>query len=103
METKEVINVLSALEIQIGTLIIGWFGIILGLVIKDMLTSFTFGFLFYLNPQFTEGDVVYIDGDEATIQKIGLTTSVFKIKETGNWRFIKNEKIRYHKLEKKFE
>lgn len=104
METQEIISNLSqALSIEIGTLILGWFAFIIGMVIKDLLTAATFGFLFYLNPQFTEGDTVYIDGDEAIIQKIGLAVSIFKVIETGRWRYIRNEKIRYHKLEKLVE
>ncbi len=104
METQEVLSSLTqVLSIEIGTLVLGWFAFIIGMVIKDLLTAATFGVLFYLDPQFTEGDTVYIDGDEAIIQKIGLSVTIFKVIETGRWRYIRNEKIRYHKLEKLVE
>ena len=104
METQEVLSSLTqVLSIEIGTLVLGWFAFVIGMVIKDLLTAATFGVLFYLDPQFTEGDTVYIDGDEAIIQKIGLSVTIFKVMETGRWRYIRNEKIRYHKLEKLVE
>ena len=104
METQEVLSSLTqVLSIEIGTLVLGWFAFIIGMVIKDLLTAATFGVLFYLDPQFTEGDTVYIDGDEAIIQKIGLSVTIFKVIETGRWRYSRNEKIRYHKLEKLVE
>jgi len=104
LETQEVLSSLTqVLSIEIGTLVLGWFAFIIGMVIKDLLTAATFGVLFYLDPQFTEGDTVYIDGDEAIIQKIGLSVTIFKVIETGRWRYIRNEKIRYHKLEKLVE
>lgn len=96
-------ELITLLKIETGTIIIGWIAVVVGLVVKDILTSFAFGLMFYLDPQFVEGDAVYIDGEEAIIQKIGLTVSVFKIVETSRWRYIKNEKIRYHKLEKQVE
>lgn len=94
---------LDSLQVQAGTIIFGWLAIIFGLILKDILSSAAFGLMFYLDPQFTEGDTVYIDDDKALIQKIGLTTTIFKISETGRWRYIKNDKIRYHKLEKQIE
>jgi len=104
LETQEVLSSLTqVLSIEIGTLVLGWFAFVIGMVIKDLLTAATFGVLFYLDPQFTEGDTVYIDGDEAIIQKIGLSVTIFKVMETGRWRYIRNEKIRYHKLEKLVE
>lgn len=93
----------ALLKIEIGSIIIGWIAIIIGLVLKDILTSVTFGIMFYLDPQFKEGDKVYIDDEEAIIQKIGFSITIFKITETSRWRYIKNEKIRYHKLEKQVE
>lgn len=100
MEPQEILNLL---QVEVGTLIAGWLAIILGLVLKDILTSVAFGAMFFIDPQFTEGDTVYIDDDEAIIQKIGFTTTIFKITKTSRWRYVKNGKIRYHKLEKQIE
>lgn len=93
----------ALLEIKIDSIIIGWIIFVFGLITKDILTSFVYGIMFYLDPQFVEGDVVYIDGEKAIIQKIGLTVSIFKNIENSRWLYIKNEKIRYHKLEKQME
>lgn len=102
MDSSNVLGILrEALQVEIGTIVFGWFLFVVGLVSKDVLTAIVFGFLFYLNPNFREGDIVYIDGEEAIIQKIGFTTTVFNLLEKSKWRYIKNEKIRYHRLEKK--
>lgn len=103
MEPQQLNYIIDALKLEIGTIIIGWIIIVIGLVVKDILTSFAFGVMFYLDPQFKEGDIVYIDNDEAIIQKIGISVTIFKVMETGRWRYIKNEKIRYHRLEKQVE
>lgn len=94
---------IKVLELRASSIILGWLLIVLGLIIKDLLTSAAFGLMFYLDPSFKEGDKVWFDGEKAVIQKIGLAVSVFKMLETGRWRYVKNEKIRYHKLEKEVE
>jgi small-conductance mechanosensitive channel len=99
----EIDQLVNLLKIEAGTIIIGWIAVVIGLVLKDILTSLAFGIMFYLDPQFVEGDVVYIDGEKAIIQKIGISVTIFKIYDTSRWRYIKNEKIRYHKLEKQVE
>ena len=74
---------------------------IVGLLIKDLLTTFVYGLMFYLDKAFNEGDEVIIDDKEAIIIKIGLRKTVFMLKENGNWIYIPNDKVRYHKLEKR--
>lgn len=103
MDTQLLTDLSEALKLQAGTVIIGWLLFIVGLVVKDMLTALAFGIMFFLDPQFQEGDTVYIDDDEAIIQKIGLYVTIFKIVSDNKWRYIRNEKIRYHKLEKQVE
>ena len=51
---------------------------------------------------FVPGDVVLLDGDEAIIIKVGLTTTVFEsIRDEGLiWRYVPNEKVQSLKLEK---
>ena len=100
---EELTAVFESFQVNLSSLVLGWIAIILGLILKEFLTAFTFGMLFYFNKNFDEGDTVFIDGDEAIIQKIGITTTVFKMIETGRWQYVKNEKIRYRRLEKQIE
>ena len=76
--------------------------IAIGLAAKEMLTTFVSGLLFCFNKNFNEGDEVYIDGEKAIIVKVGLRQTVFGI-DNGRgytWRFIYNDRIKTHKLEK---
>lgn len=78
-------------------------GLIVSLIAKDMATSISSGLNFKYNPQFNEGDHVLIDGEDAIIVKIGFRYTVFSIqKENGDhtWRYVKNERIQFLKLEK---
>ena len=101
MDTQVLIS--EALKLEVSSIILGWIAIVGGFVIKDILTSVAFGLMFYLDPQFQEGDTVYIDGEKSIISKIGITTTIFKIIETSRWRYVKNGSIRKHKLEKQME
>lgn len=101
MDTQVLLS--EALKLEAGSIIIGWIVVVAGLVLKDILASVAFGTMFYLDPQFKEGDSVFIDGEKAVISKIGMTTTIFKIVETSRWRYIKNTRIRNHKLEKQVE
>jgi|TARA_B110000977_G_scaffold9543_1_gene12617 hypothetical protein len=76
--------------------------LLVGLWIKDTVTSFLGGLKFKMNPHFKEGDKVLLDGQQAMIVKIGWSQSVFGIYgEAGyTWRFIPNKRIELAKLEK---
>ena len=93
-------------EITIGTCVIAWITalitIALGLAVKDLVTTFVSGVLFKFNKAFNEGDLVYLEGHEAVIIKIGFRQTVFEIDdERGHiWRFIYNDRVKYLKLEK---
>lgn len=90
----------SLLEIELSSLIIAWFYIISGLIVKDILSSVSFGIMFYFDSNFQEGDKIKLNNEEVIIQKIGITTSIFKNLKTGDWQYIKNDKIKNNKLEK---
>lgn len=93
-------------EITIGTGVIAWVSalitIALGLAVKDLVTTFVSGLLFKINKTFNEGDLVYLEGQEAIIIKIGMRQTVFEIDdERGHiWRYIYNDRVKYLKLEK---
>lgn len=76
--------------------------ITVALVAKDFLTRFVAGFFFYTNSNFSEGHHVYIDGEEAVIIKIGILTTIFKIKNGRGetWRYVSNDMIRALKIER---
>ena len=76
--------------------------IIIALMIKDWATSFAKGLKFKMDREFTPGDVVLLDGEEAVIITIGMTKTVFeKIGKRGLvWRYVPNERLSYLKLEK---
>lgn len=78
------------------------FSITFGLILKDLAVKISAGIQFYLDKNFNEGDRVYLDGEPATIVKLGPFTSVFMI-ENGRgtvWRYIQNDRIKWCKLEK---
>jgi len=72
------------------------------MLLKDMTTSFAKGIRFKFNPAFKEGDIVYLDGEEAIIVKIGVMETIFGIeRESGyHWRYIQNERIASSRIEK---
>ena len=86
--------------------IIAWFTalitITLALTIRDLVTTAVSGILFYLNKNFNEGDAVYINGEEAIINKIGMRQTIFKINNGRGetWLYVYNNKIKDMKLEK---
>lgn len=83
-----------------GPMIIFAVSFIIGFVIKDLLTTFAYSLMFYLDKDFVEGDNVIVDGELATIINIKLTRTIFRMAKNGNWRYVHNSKIRYLKLEK---
>ena len=76
--------------------------VISGLALKDYAVSFIKGFKFKLNAQFKEGDKVLLEGEQAFIIKIGMTTTVFGVygRDGYTWRYISNNRIEVLKLEK---
>jgi hypothetical protein len=92
---------------QISELVAPYIAILIGLVAsliaKDFANSMSAGLSFKYNPQFNEGDNVLIDDEPATIIKIGYKYTVFSVrKDSGHqtWRYVKNERIPFLKLEK---
>jgi hypothetical protein len=55
-----------------------------------------------MKPGFEPGDVVYLDGERATIISIGYRETIFEV-DNGRgkvWRYIYNTRIPTHRLEK---
>ena len=75
----------------------------LGLVVRDLLTSFVQGALFKFNRDFSEGDEVILDNEDAYIVSIGWRYTKFGVYKEGDilaWRYIPNTSIKGLKLEK---
>lgn len=100
METGFDISQLSTILVEYMPVFLGLIG---SLIAKDFATSMAAGISFKYNPQFNEGDNVLIDNEPATILKIGFRHTVFSVrKDSGHrtWRYVKNERIQWIKLEK---
>lgn len=100
MPEAEFINVLQG---EIGALITSAIVIVIGLIVKDLLSAAAFGLMFYLDKSFNEGDVVYVNGEMATIIKISLSRTIFKMYDSNRWKYVHNSRIRYLDLEKVIE
>lgn len=76
--------------------------ITVGLILKELCIKIALGVIFYFDRNFNEGDIVYLDGEEAIIIKIGLFTTVFMIKNGRGtvWKYVSNDRIKYSNLEK---
>ena len=91
---------------ELTDLILPWLGIMLSVVLfmwfKDYALQISKGMKFKLDPNFQEGDEVFLDGEPAVIIKIGLSSTVFGIVNGRGyiWRFVPNESIFDMKLEK---
>ena len=99
----EVITITQQLEAELSTLIATGLVIVVGLIMKDILSAAAFGVMFYLDRNFHEGDTVYINGQLSTIIKISLTKSIFKMHDNNRWKYVHNSRIRFLDLEKVVE
>jgi hypothetical protein len=73
------------------------------MVIKDTLMEIAYGLQFRFNPNFKDGDIVFLDGERAIIVKRGILTTVFGVNKpdgTYSWRYVANSRIESLKLEK---
>lgn len=76
--------------------------IIVGLIVKDVATTFVSGLLFKMSSDFNQGDTVYIDGEYATIISTSIRRTIFKINDGRGetWRYVWNDRIKYLNIEK---
>lgn len=70
--------------------------------VKDFATSIAKGIRFRMSSYWQEGDVVLLDGDKATITKIGLNETVFlySCPKYTRVRVVANDRLSYLRLEK---
>ena len=75
---------------------------IFALMLKELVTDLVASIRWKMKPGFEPGDVVFLDGEKATIISIGFSETVFEI-DNGRgkvWRYIYNKRIPTHRLEK---
>ena len=75
---------------------------IIALWIKELVTDVVASIRWKMKPGFEPGDVVFLDGEKATIISIGWRETIFEI-DNGRgkvWRYIYNKRIPLHRLEK---
>lgn len=76
-----------------------WTGLFISYIFKDWILNFIEGILFYLDKNYDEGDLVYINSQEARIIKIGIRNTVFHMLKNNTWLSVRNERIKYHSIE----
>lgn len=95
-----------ATSLSLTDILMPWAAILLSIIaammIKDFTTALVRGIRFKMSPNFNPGDVVIIDGEEATIISIGILRTVFERNgpEGIVWRYVANERLAFLKLEK---
>lgn len=93
----------EAISTEISPYIAMLITLVASLWAKDLAASFMAGLAFKYNPAFNEGDHVMVDDEHAIIVKIGFRHTVFSITKTDGtqiWRYVRNTKIPFLKLEK---
>ena len=95
IDLVELVAPLLALTVSIG----------IGLWAKDALDALIKGLPFRSDTAIQEGCTVYVDGDKATIIKIGVFKTTFQISNGRGvtWRYVPNKRIEFLKLEKVIE
>jgi hypothetical protein len=74
---------------------------IFALWVKELVGDFVASLRWKMKPGFEPGDVVFLDGEKATIISIGMRETIFEI-DNGRgkvWRYIYNTRMPTHRLE----
>ena len=94
------------LGLDLADVLAPWIAILISLSavfwFKDFAVNLMSGLKFKFNPAFNEGDHIILDGEDAIIVRIGFRETVFGVySEKGYvWRYISNDRLKLHKLEK---
>ena len=78
---------------------------IIGLWLKELVTDIVASIRWKMKRAFEPGDVVYLDGERATIISIGYRETVFEVNNGRGrvWRHIDNKRIPFVRLERVIE
>jgi len=76
---------------------------IIALWFKELVSDLVASIRWKMKPGFEPGDIVFLDGERATIISIGLSETIFEV-DNGRgkiWRYIRNTRVQNnHRLEK---
>lgn len=75
---------------------------VIGLWVKELVSDIVASMRFKLKKGFEPGDVVYLDGEEATIISITTRETIFEVNNGRGkvWRHVDNKRIPFLRLER---
>ena len=81
----------------------GWIAVTfaLGFFFKESIMNMVLGMQVFMGNDFNNDDVIYISGREARIVRVGMTKTVFYMKDRGTKMVVPNEKLKNLTLEKR--
>ena len=91
----------SLMEQMIGHY--GWIAVTfaLGFFFKESIMNIIQGMQIFMGNDFNNDDVIYISGREARVVRVGMTKTVFYMKDRGTKMVVPNEKLKNLTLEKR--
>ncbi len=91
----------SLMEQMIGHY--GWMAVTLavGFFFKESIINMIQGMQIFIGNDFNNDDVIYISGREARVVIVGMTKTVFYMKDRGTKMVVPNEKLKNLTLEKR--
>ena len=83
----------------------GWIAVTfaLGFFFKESIMNIIQGMQIFMGNDFNNDDVIYISGREARIVRVGMTKTVFYMKDRGTKMVVPNEKLKNLTLEKRLQ
>ena len=93
----------SLIEQMIGHY--GWMAVTLalGFFFKESIINMMQGMQIFMGSDFNNDDIIYISGREARIVRVGMTKTVFYMKDRGTKMVVPNEKLKNLTLEKRLQ
>ena len=81
----------------------GWIAVTfaLGFFFKESIINIIQGMQIFMGNDFNNDDIIYISGREARIVRVGMTKTVFYMKDRGTKMVVPNEKLKNLTLEKR--
>ena len=83
----------------------GWIAVTfaLGFFFKESIINMIQGMQIFMGNDFNNDDIIYISGREARIVRVGMTKTVFYMKDRGTKMVVPNEKLKNLTLEKRLQ
>ena len=83
----------------------GWIAVTfaVGFFFKESIINMIQGMQIFVGNDFNNDDIIYISGREARIVRVGMTKTVFYMKDRGTKMVVPNEKLKNLTLEKRLQ